>query len=369
MFFDTEIRGDRLPEGTVCLTYDDGPGATARDGPGPRTQQLGRYLNDEGIAATFFVVGSHARGQEHVLQQLASWGHLLGNHTWSHPGLVSVATSGGDVVGELERTDAVLRPLAGEGPIVFRPPFGDWRQGQAEHLPVRPTSVVADILNRSGRLHGCVGPVGWDIEAEDFACWQTGLPPDEVAGRYVAAARRAGRGIVLMHDSSEDPALRSRNRTYELTRLMVPRLKALGFRFAGLDEVPPVRSAVGVRYQIALHPAPGEVLARPANGNEITCAADNGDAREAFGVCDRGDGRVALRAGNGCYLRVTPVGPVRACGHEPGEQESLLLQPRDGGFVVRCAGGGVLAWDRDRRQLRAAGPECAATFSVERLFS
>ena len=32
MFFDLDIKTDRLPPKTVCLTYDDGPGET--HGPG-----------------------------------------------------------------------------------------------------------------------------------------------------------------------------------------------------------------------------------------------------------------------------------------------------------------------------------------------
>src|SRR5262245_56871277 len=56
MFFHRDIKGDRLPRGTVCFTYDDGPGVTEGDGPGPNTLELGRYLFEQEIAATFFVV-------------------------------------------------------------------------------------------------------------------------------------------------------------------------------------------------------------------------------------------------------------------------------------------------------------------------
>ncbi len=52
MFFDQDIIGNRLPPGTICLTYDDGPG--------PETLELGRYLAEQHIPATFFVIGQHA---------------------------------------------------------------------------------------------------------------------------------------------------------------------------------------------------------------------------------------------------------------------------------------------------------------------
>jgi GT2 family glycosyltransferase/peptidoglycan/xylan/chitin deacetylase (PgdA/CDA1 family) len=236
IFHHRDLKGDDLPRGTVCLTYDDGPGAD--------TLELGRYLFDEGIAATFFVVGSHAETQRHVLAQLQQWGHLIGNHTYSHPGLVSLALSGGDVVGELQKTDAIIRPYVSSTAILFRPPYGNWRERTPEGDADRDTSLVADLLNASGQFDDYIGPINWDIVAEDWACWREGVAPEECARRYLAETERVGGGILLMHDSSEDEDLRSRNRTMPMTKLLVPRLKERGYRFVRLDAVPSVRAAL-----------------------------------------------------------------------------------------------------------------------------
>ena len=40
MFFSTGISGSDLPDKTVCLTFDDGPGVPVREGSGPRTLEL-----------------------------------------------------------------------------------------------------------------------------------------------------------------------------------------------------------------------------------------------------------------------------------------------------------------------------------------
>src|SRR5690349_9165967 len=109
MFFDLDIKGDRLPPKTVCLTYDDGPGATAGSGPGPKTEALAHFLHEEGIQATFFVIGAHAEEHRDLLARLRDWGHLLGNHTFGHPGLVSLAHTGGDVIGEVALTQEILQ--------------------------------------------------------------------------------------------------------------------------------------------------------------------------------------------------------------------------------------------------------------------
>jgi peptidoglycan/xylan/chitin deacetylase (PgdA/CDA1 family) len=236
MFFDQDLKGADLPAKTLCLTYDDGPG--------PDTLELGRYLFAEGIRATFFVIGRYAEEHSDVLARLAAWGHTIGNHTYSHPALVALAEAGGDVVGELARTDVVLRPHLSDAVALFRPPYGNWRQKRPGTRQDQDTSLVADILNRSGRFPDTVGPVNWDISAADYDLWTLGAAAEICARAYLNKIQRIGRGIVLMHDSSEDPAVRARNRAFEATRLLVPALKAEGYRFVGLDEVPQVRSAL-----------------------------------------------------------------------------------------------------------------------------
>jgi peptidoglycan/xylan/chitin deacetylase (PgdA/CDA1 family) len=242
MFFHRDIKGDRLPRGTVCFTYDDGPGVTEGDGPGPNTLELGGYLFEQQIAATFFVVGSHAEKHRDVLARLQKWGHLIGNHTYSHPGLVSLALAGGDVVGELQRTDEIIRPYVSSEVVFFRAPYGNWREKvRPDSDEDKATSLVADILNRSGQFSDYVGPVNWDIVAEDWACWRQGISAAECARRYLKETERVGGGIILMHDSSEEELVRLKNRTLQMTKILIPLLKGRGYRFVRLDAVvPPV---------------------------------------------------------------------------------------------------------------------------------
>jgi peptidoglycan/xylan/chitin deacetylase (PgdA/CDA1 family) len=106
---------------------------------------------------------------------------------------------------------------------------------------------VADILNRSGRFPDYIGPVNWDISVADYDFWKRGAAAEECAAAYLEKIGRIGRGIVLMHDSSDDPGVEPRNRAFRTTQLIVPALKAAGYRFVGLEEVPQVRSAVTAR--------------------------------------------------------------------------------------------------------------------------
>ena len=237
MFYHRDLKGDRLPHGTICLTYDDGPG--------PRTRELGEYLDEQHIAATFFVLGRHVEEYPGILEQLQACGHLIGNHTYNHPGLVSLALAGGEVVGELQKTDHLIRRFVSSDVVLFRAPYGNWREKtEPDGDEDKPISVVADILNHSGAFSDYVGPVNWDIVAEDWACWRQGLSAEECAYRYLAETERVGSGIILMHDSSEEAFVRQRNRTMQMTKILVPLLQERGYRFIRLDEVPQVREAI-----------------------------------------------------------------------------------------------------------------------------
>ena len=62
----------------VALTFDDGPNPAT-------TNQALDTLSKYGIKATFFVLGKNVSGNEEILKRMKSDGHVIGNHSWSHP--------------------------------------------------------------------------------------------------------------------------------------------------------------------------------------------------------------------------------------------------------------------------------------------
>jgi peptidoglycan/xylan/chitin deacetylase (PgdA/CDA1 family) len=240
MFFDHDINGSDLPPKTLCLTYDDGPGR--------HTEEIGRFLFEHEIEATFFVMGRHAVEQPQTLRRLHAWGHLIGNHTYHHPGLVDLVKRGGDVAAELIQTDAVIREFLTDGLAFFRPPYGSWREPACDPLANRAAkSPVAAILNQIELCRHYVGPIKWDIVGEDWKFWEEDGALDACVQAHLEAIERKHSGIVLLHDSSEDPAVAARNKTYGLTRAIVPILKDEGYRFIRLDQVPQMRFALEAR--------------------------------------------------------------------------------------------------------------------------
>jgi peptidoglycan/xylan/chitin deacetylase (PgdA/CDA1 family) len=218
MFAAEPFTGADLPDGSLVLTYDDGPG--------PNTLAVAEYLSGVGIEATFFVVGESFERLPDVAPRVRALGHRLGNHTWTHfyGGLPAQLESGGDIVDELMRTAALL---SGEQTLAFRPPYGAWDQR------VAATLNADDILGP-----GHVGPFNWTIDCKDWAGWRDGVDPEEVARWYRVEAKAKKKGIILMHDYTADfPDIAAKNRSDELTRALVPMLIADGFGFVPLSAV------------------------------------------------------------------------------------------------------------------------------------
>lgn len=235
-FSGPQLYGTGMAAGTLSLTFDDGPG--------PRTAELSRYLKAEGIQGTFFIQGSAAAAYPEVLKQLHADGHLLANHTYSHPRM----TAATDPVSEVRRTDELIKKYVTDGVFLFRAPYGDWN------------GKVATVLNNAG-LTKYVGSIFWDIggvrterqdkrltTAADWACWSFNDSVEKCADGYMNETRDLGKGIVLMHDVH--------SRTIDMVKNMVPRLKDEGFRFVRLDKAPTVAAALARRTNTGDSPVP-----------------------------------------------------------------------------------------------------------------
>ena len=362
MFFDLDLQGDALPPKTLCLTYNDGPGQTEGDGPGPKTPELGHFLAERGISATFFVLGTHVRAHPGIVARLRAGGHIVANHTDTHPTLVSFVRDGGDVEGELARTDlAIGSPSASGGVTFFRAPYGNWRE---DHDPGDPaaevtTSAVARVLNLGGRFPHMVGPIGWDIDQFDSNCWRAGSSAEECGQAYLEAIEAQGRGIVLLHDSSETEAMRRGNLAFEMTCWLVPRLEARGYRFVRLDQVPGVASAGLVTRQASFGIGHGRWLTCPDSSTALalTPVDRRPGGHERFGIVpveSAASGElVGLRASNGCYLARTEAGTIVAAATAIDEASRWELTPDGSGRVeIRSSRGESIATTNDPAAIR-----------------
>ena len=80
----SQIFGHTLIAGTnpreVALTYDDGPNDRC-------TEQLLEVLDRYNVKANFFMIGRFVRQRPDLARKVHAAGHLVGNHTMTHPWL------------------------------------------------------------------------------------------------------------------------------------------------------------------------------------------------------------------------------------------------------------------------------------------
>ena len=101
--------------GELALTFDDGPNPVW-------TPRLLDMLAEHNVNATFFMLGKAAKAERALARRVAEAGHLIGNHSWSHPDLARAASP--KMLDELTRTSDILANIAGKPVRYFRPPYG-----------------------------------------------------------------------------------------------------------------------------------------------------------------------------------------------------------------------------------------------------
>ena len=199
IFGRTLIAGDDADE--VALTFDDGPNDAA-------TPQLLEVLSRHGVRATFFAMGNFARERPEIVRQVVAAGHLMGNHTMSHPRLSTASAA--RVRREIADCNAVLEEITGAAVKFFRPPYGARRP----------------YVLRAARELGLT-PVLWNVTGYDWKqIGVDGILANLDAG--IARCRQRGRGAnLLLHDGGHRAMGAARMDTVRaVDRLLTARLVA-----------------------------------------------------------------------------------------------------------------------------------------------
>ncbi|MGH9703163.1 MAG: polysaccharide deacetylase family protein [Candidatus Acidiferrales bacterium] len=191
----------------LALTFDDGPN--------PRiTPQLLDLLERHQIQATFFVIGKFARECAALTAEIAARGHLLGNHTESHPDLIWLGSK--RIEAELARCQEAIHRSTGKTAVWMRPPYG-FRGPQ---------------LDAAVRRGGFKAVVMWSAWAWD---WKP-----QAAEPVIHRLRRVrGGDIVLLHDGDHRALNGDRIHTVAALEYWLPRWKDAGREFVTIDSISP----------------------------------------------------------------------------------------------------------------------------------
>jgi peptidoglycan/xylan/chitin deacetylase (PgdA/CDA1 family) len=184
----------------IALTFDDGPND-------PHTLNLLDVLAKNNVLATFFLIGRYVRRRPDIVAEIAKRGHVISNHTFTHPLLIFSSTK--RLRQELSQCRDAIRDAAGEHSNLFRPPWGGRRPG------------LFPAVRQLG-----LEPVMWSVTGYDW-----NAPPAAYIERKVWARIRGG-DVVLLHDGGHAGFGANRSNTVKAVDALISRCKSQGYELA-----------------------------------------------------------------------------------------------------------------------------------------
>lgn len=203
----------------LAITFDDGPNPSITP---PLLDLLERYQ----AKATFFLIGRYVRECPGLVKETAERGHVLGNHTETHPNLFWQSPT--QVLVELRLCHDAILGATGAPPKWFRPPFGfrnPWVIPTARELGCQ--TVMWTLIPGDWRAESA----GWLIER---------MQPIAQRARKGGATGPAG-DILCLHDGYHRQLHADRRYMLEALEHWLPRWRDLGLEFVTINEA--VRSS------------------------------------------------------------------------------------------------------------------------------
>ena len=189
----------------IALTFDDGPND-------PHTLHLLDVLARHNVRATFFMIGRYVRQHPDIAAEVAQRGHIIGNHTFTHPLLTIQSMS--RIRDEITHCSAALTDAVGEHSNLFRPPWGGRRPG------------VFSLARQLG-----LEPVMWNVTGYDW-----NAPSAHYIEQKVARRIRGG-AVVLLHDGGHAAFGADRSKTVGVVDRIITHYKAEDYSFATIPEM------------------------------------------------------------------------------------------------------------------------------------
>ncbi|MEA4854686.1 MAG: polysaccharide deacetylase family protein [Christensenella sp.] len=106
-------------EQKLYLTFDEG----YENGYTPTILDTLKAKNQK---ATFFVTYSYVRDNPALVQRMIDEGHVIGNHSWTHPSLPTLSLE--QARAEIVKLHQYMRDSYGIEMTVFRPPMGEFSE-------------------------------------------------------------------------------------------------------------------------------------------------------------------------------------------------------------------------------------------------
>ncbi|MCU1320501.1 MAG: polysaccharide deacetylase [Acidobacteriaceae bacterium] len=189
----------------IALTYDDGPNDVA-------TERLLEVLARYDVRATFFMIGRFVRQRPEIVRAVASAGHLIGNHTETHPWLPWQSAT--RIREELTACNAALADTLGAPVRLFRPPHGARRP------------YVLKVARELG-----LTTVQWNIIVQDWNPTTPEILLDRIQRGIGRNRKRGDASNIVLHDGGDTSLGQPRLPTVEATARLLELCKSTSTKF------------------------------------------------------------------------------------------------------------------------------------------
>lgn len=188
----------------VALTFDDGPSAY--------TTAVVEVLRRKGVVATFFMIGDHVTARPAAARAVVAAGDAVANHSMHHEHYIDWPSA--DLGADLTSASAVIRKTTGRTPVWYKPPYMEMNPAYSSLLPKLGLGLC------------------WpDCAPDDWNGWTAQRIADDVCADI-------GPGTVIgLHDGSPDDK-GDRSATVQAVGTIIDRLRARGYRFVKLGQLP-----------------------------------------------------------------------------------------------------------------------------------
>lgn len=189
---------DQSDKHVILITVDDAP-------QGESTEALLDLFDQYDVKAIWFLNGIYAVKHPDLVKKIHDHGHIIGNHSWSHPKLKTLNAA--ETEKEIVQLNDWIEQTVGERPHFFRPPFGVMTEAAK--------AVIAK--EKMQMMNWTWGSLDWELKT-----------PDKISENVLSHA--APGTNFLFHDKKI---------TVEAMKQILPELKKRGYHFALPTEVHP----------------------------------------------------------------------------------------------------------------------------------
>ncbi|MET8453402.1 polysaccharide deacetylase family protein [Streptomyces sp. NPDC005209] len=181
-----------------------GVNITIDDGPDPNwTPQVLDVLRENGVKATFCMVGTQAQAHPDLVKAVVAAGHRLCDHTVTHDTTMDTKSDSYQSQEILDAERVITKASGGVRPLYYRAPGG----------------AFTPYSRKLAASHG-MRPLGWNVDTKDFE------RPGSAAIVNTVKNEISNGPTLLFHDAGGD-----RSQTVAALREVLPWLKQQGYTF------------------------------------------------------------------------------------------------------------------------------------------